>query len=112
LENEYLSEDIHENIALYQKKVYSMTWTVSFTNKAAKQVKKLPDREKDTLIALVRDLQLTGAAQPEWPNYSKLGGNRHHCHLSHKWVACWTLEDEELKLIEVYYAGSRGSAPY
>ncbi len=87
-------------------------WTVEFTGKAAKQAKKLPEREYDTLVALVQDLQLRGAVLPDWPNYSKLGGNRYHCHLSYKWVACWTLEDNELKLIEIYYVGSRENAPY
>ena len=35
----------------------------------------------------------------------------HHCHLSHKWVACW-VETEKGITVEVTYAGSRGSAPY
>lgn len=44
-------------------------------------------------------------------NYSKLGPDNYHCHLSRKWVACWTNENGTLT-IEVYYAGSRESAPY
>jgi hypothetical protein len=49
--------------------------------------------------------------QPGWPKYSKLGGKKHHCHLSYHWVACWE-ETEKGVQIEVYYAGSRESAPY
>ncbi len=88
------------------------SWTVGFTNKAAKQAQKLPKRERDTLAALVQDLRLRGAVLPDWPNYSKLGVNRYHCHLSHKWVACWAMEDNKMKMIEIYYAGSRENAPY
>lgn len=87
-------------------------WTVVFSSKAEKQTKKLPKRVRDTLVALVRDLELRGAALPEWPNYSKLGKNRYHCHLSYKWVACWTVEDGKAKLLEIYYVGSRENAPY
>ena len=82
-------------------------WTVNFTAKAKKQVGKLPKRERDILVALVQDLQITGVGLPNWSNYSKLGGNRYHCHPSYKWVACWALENKEIKLIEIYYVGSR-----
>ncbi len=87
-------------------------WTVSFTSKAAKQARKLPKRELDIFQALLRDLQLSGPVQPNWPNYSKLGKNRYHCHLNYKWVVCWTIEDNELRLIDIYYVGSRENAPY
>lgn len=87
-------------------------WVVSFTNKALKQVGKLPKKEQETLVVLLQDLRVQGAILPDWPNYSKLGKNRYHCHLSYKWVTCWTLEDNELKLIEIYYVGSRENAPY
>lgn len=87
-------------------------WIVKFTAKAEKQKDKLPKRQRETLIALTQDLRLSGVVLPEWPNYSKLGENRYHCHLSHKWVACWTLEDKKIKLIEIYYVGSRENAPY
>jgi mRNA-degrading endonuclease RelE of RelBE toxin-antitoxin system len=89
-----------------------MGWDVTFTGKAAKQVPKLPKRERDLLALLVRDLMLRGPVLPDWRNYSKLGHALHHCHLSYKWVACWRVEAGELKLIEIYYAGSRENAPY
>jgi mRNA-degrading endonuclease RelE of RelBE toxin-antitoxin system len=89
-----------------------MSWTVLFTSKAAKQVAKLPKKERDLLALLVRDMQLNGAVQASWKNYSKLGKDTYHCHLSYKWVACWRMEDNKLKVIEVYYAGSRENAPY
>ncbi len=89
-----------------------MEWEVAFTGRAAKQAKKLPQREQNILIRLVRDLQLRGPVQPGWKNYSRLGKGEYHCHLSYKWVDCWRVEDGELRLIEIYYAGSRENAPY
>jgi len=89
-----------------------INWTLSFSNKAAKQLQKLPTREKEIFGALLRDLASQGPVQAGWPNYSKLGKDLYHCHLSYKWVACWELKDKELRLIEIYYAGSRENAPY
>jgi hypothetical protein len=37
--------------------------------------------------------------------------DEYHCHLAHKWVACWRIREGEIE-IEVYYAGSRENAPY
>ena len=84
---------------------------VTMTKRAEKGMAKMPAPQTLLLAQLVEDLKESGPVQPEWPNYSKLGGKKHHCHLSRKWVACW----EETKTgvqIEVYYAGSRESAPY
>jgi len=89
-----------------------MSWNVTFTSKAARQAQKLPPKQRDLLALLVAEMQLGGPVQQSWPNYSKLGAGLYHSHLSHKWVACWRLEDKELKLITVYYAGSRENAPY
>lgn len=89
-----------------------MAWQVAFTAKAAKQAKRMPQREQGILVRLIRDLQLSGPVQPGWKNYSKLGKGEYHCHLSYKWVACWQVKDNEVELIEIYYAGSRENAPY
>ena len=67
--------------------------------------------EKFKFVELVNDLKRKGVIQPEWPNYSKLGDNAYHCHLSRKWIACWKWFEENI-VIEVYYAGSREKAPY
>lgn len=92
----------------YMKKI----WEVTFTNKAEKQVKKLPPKQYVNLVALIKELELIGPILPQWSNYSKLRDNLYHCHLSYKWVACWKVEDKKLKLIELYYVGSRENAPY
>ncbi|NNM59348.1 MAG: hypothetical protein HKM04_05985 [Legionellales bacterium] len=62
-----------------------MKWNVEFTKKAAKQVAVLSKRTQAALRLLVEDIQENGAAQPTWPNYSKLkqgkGIDKYHCHL-------------------------------
>ena len=87
-------------------------WEVVFHKKAVKQLGKLPKLEQTKLQFLVKDLMVNGPTLPAWPNYSKLGPNLYHCHLSYKWVACWEKKGNELKLIEIYYVGSREDAPY
>ena len=89
-----------------------MNWEVTFTSKAAKQTQKLPKRERDLMVLLVREMQLRGPVLPNWDNYSKLGADKYHCHLSYGWVACWRVENKQVKLIEIFYAGSRENAPY
>lgn len=87
-------------------------WKVRISKRAQKRAGKMPKQEQSRLEALAKDLVVHGPVLPHWPSYSKLGDNRYHCHLSYKWVACWMVEDNVLKLIEVYYAGSREDAPY
>ena len=55
--------------------------------------------------------KVSGPIQPLFWHYSKLGGDRCHCHLALNWVACWTCKEGSID-IEVYYAGSREKAPY
>jgi len=84
---------------------------VSVKKKALKEAGKMPVSVQENLAALVEDLREKGPVQPEWPNYSKIGKERFHCHLTRNWVACWYCKDKSL-IIEVYYAGSRENAPY
>jgi hypothetical protein len=76
-----------------------------------KSVRKMPTQEQGRFQTLMNALRISGPEQPAFKNYSKLGPNRYHCHLSYGWVACWENENGTLK-IEVYYAGSREKAPY
>jgi mRNA-degrading endonuclease RelE of RelBE toxin-antitoxin system len=92
-----------------------MSWVVRITKQAAKGVQKLPTQERKKLAALAKEIVEKGPVRTNWPNYSKLGEKRrdtHHCHLSYRWVACWEVKDQEIKLVEVYYVGSREDAPY
>ena len=84
---------------------------VKIKNKALKTAEKMPAHIQEKLAALVQDLRDKGPVQSGWPNYSKLGDDDYHCHITSKWVACWYCKDKTL-FIEVYYAGSRENAPY
>lgn len=85
---------------------------VKIKKKVKKSARGMPPAEQIKFDLLVTDLKNQGPIQSKWPNYGLITGtNTHHCHLSHKWVACW-VETEQGIEIEVTYAGSREGAPY
>jgi mRNA-degrading endonuclease RelE of RelBE toxin-antitoxin system len=86
-------------------------YTVELSKKALKGIEKMPLKVQELMALLIEDLRDMGPMRAEWPNYSTLGPNEFHCHLTRKWVACWRHEKKTI-LIEVYYAGSREDAPY
>ncbi len=55
------------------------------------------------------EVKFTAKAQKQ---ANKLAENKYHCHLNYRWVACWQIEDNKLKIIEIYFVGSRENAPY
>ena len=88
-----------------------MGYEVMVLKKAQKDIDKAPAFVQAKFVKLVQDLSQFGPILPSWPHYSKLGSITYHCHLADKWVACWRSESGAL-LVEVYYVGSRESAPY
>ena len=84
---------------------------VRIKKKVARGLTKLPSDVRKLLFLLIADLQADGPIQKTWRNFSALGGERFHCHLNYRYVACWTCRRNEI-LIEVYYVGSREKAPY
>ena len=82
--------------------------------KAEKQAAALPRKVLDILFELMKEIRITGPIRGNWPNYGKLTGNRHHCHLKKgkpTYVAVWT-EDKESITVEIIYAGTHEKAPY
>ena len=90
-----------------EKKIYQ----VRVTKKALKGLDKIPQDQQMRFHRLAQFLRENGPIAKSWPNFSDLGKNKYHCHLSYPWVACWTYE-KEILTIEVYYVGSRENAPY
>ena len=88
-----------------------MRYVVTVKKKISKKLLKLPKSVQKLFFLLVEDLKEEGPKQNSWPNFSPLGKNKFHCHLSYRYVACWTYEKENIT-IEVYYVGSREKAPY
>ena len=92
-----------------------MGWTVNIHNKTRKGVEKLPEILKRILVLLIAEMEAQGPVRGNWPNYSKLGVRRHHCHLKKgrpTYVAVWEESPEGIQLIEVTYAGTHERAPY
>ena len=88
-----------------------MNFEVRLKRKLTRGLIKLPEDVQKLFFLLVADLQTDGPIQTGWRNFSSLGGNRYHCHLNYRYVACWTWRNNEI-VIEVYYVGSREKAPY
>jgi mRNA-degrading endonuclease RelE of RelBE toxin-antitoxin system len=92
-----------------------MPWIVTYSRQAEKQWGKLPERIRGILDALILEIMTYGPVRGTWPNYSKLDGNRHHCHLKKgqpTYVAVWQVTDKTIKLVEVQYVGTHEKAPY
>ena len=92
-----------------------MSWTVTIPKKVGKKIVKLPGRVKRSLAFLVREIELSGPARGQWPNYGKLAKNKYHCHLKKgqpTYVAVWEVKNKEIRLIEVTYVGTHEKAPY
>ena len=58
-----------------------MAWTVQWKRKLEKQIGDLPEAVQLQFRELVREIQLSGPVRGNWKNYSKLGSDKHHCHL-------------------------------
>jgi mRNA-degrading endonuclease RelE of RelBE toxin-antitoxin system len=89
-------------------------WTVHVPKKVQKAVRELPPLAQRALWHLVKDLQMNGPVAGNWPNYGKLSGNRHHCHIKKgkpTYVAVWW-ELREERTLEVTYVGTHEKAPY
>jgi mRNA-degrading endonuclease RelE of RelBE toxin-antitoxin system len=92
-----------------------MIWTVKIMRRALKQVDRLPVNVRENLTDLIRDMELHGPVRGNWPNYSRLSENRHHCHIKKgqpTYVTIWEVTNKGIKLIEVTYAGTHEKAPY
>lgn len=91
-----------------------LKWTIEFTGQAKKAAKVLPTNALAAFKRLLLDLQNDGPNAHGWKNYSQIHTNSYHCHLKKgkpTYVAFWRAH-KNLKIIEVYYAGTHESAPY
>jgi mRNA-degrading endonuclease RelE of RelBE toxin-antitoxin system len=88
-----------------------MEYQVCIKKKVNRDLTKLPKDIQKLLFLLIADLKADGPIQKSWHNFSPLGENKYHCHLTYRYVACWTWEKGKIE-IEVYYVGSREKAPY
>lgn len=72
----------------------------------------MPLRVKQRLQALLSEIEQLGPVRVSWRNFSRLGKDIFHCHLTYRYVVVWRLEDKKKRIIGVIYVGSREKAPY
>lgn len=92
-----------------------MSWTVQWKKRLEKQISELSEPVQLQFRELVRDIQLSGPVRGNWKNYSKLGPDKHHCHIKSgrpTYVVCWEVMDKRIKIVEVSYVGTHEKAPY
>jgi hypothetical protein len=89
-----------------------MAYVLKVKNRVYKNIERLPVPVQEKLKTLLDVLIKSGTKGAiGWQNFSKLGENQYHCHLTYHHVACWRQEKKTI-IIEVYYVGSRENAPY
>ncbi len=88
-----------------------MKYIVKISKQADKTIEKAPRAIQQKFALLIDDLEKYGPMRKDWPNFSPLGNDFYHCHLSYSWVAVWRNKKGTI-LVEVEYAGSREKAPY
>jgi mRNA-degrading endonuclease RelE of RelBE toxin-antitoxin system len=63
-----------------------MAYEVRIKKKVARGLDRLPKGVQQLLFLLVADLQADGPIQKSWRNFSSLGPDRFHCHLTYRYV--------------------------
>ena len=58
-----------------------MSWNVRLSNKAIKNLGKLPKGINKIIQVLLAEIKIYGPYRSNWPNYGKLAKNIYHCHL-------------------------------
>nr|WP_083804045.1 cytotoxic translational repressor of toxin-antitoxin stability system [Desulfonatronospira thiodismutans] len=79
------------------------------------RTEKLPVRVREVLFQLTQEIEFSGFVRGDWPNYSKLSDNEHHCYLKKgkpTYVAVWREVQGKVKVVEIAYVGTHEKAPY
>ncbi len=92
-------------------------WRVIIKKTVLKSVEEFPANVAESFRFLVHEIEVSGPMRYNWKNFSKLKGygERYHCHIKSgrpTFVVCWEVTDKEIRIIEVYYAGTHENAPY
>ncbi len=94
-----------------------MSWKVKIREKIKKQIEKLPPSPRKRLNFLVAEIEKYGPVRDDWPNYSRMRGKKdcYHCHLKKgkpTYVAVWKVIENEIKIVEIKYAGTHERVAY
>ena len=92
-----------------------VNWQVIYNRKTFKK-QRLPKMVAVTMELLIAEIEQCGPIRGNWPNYSKLPKNRHHCHIKKgkpTYVAVWEeISKNKVRLVEIIYVGTHEKAPY
>ena len=86
-----------------------MTWTVTLTGKAYKQLKKLPTDIQDLADAAVHNLEAEGPKPKGW-DVRKTGEDEYRVRLTYRYRMRYRVTSNQALEIEVFYAGHRKDA--
>lgn len=86
-----------------------MTWTVTLTGKAYKQLKKLPMDIQDLADAVVHNLEAEGPKPRGW-DVRKTAENEYRVRLTYRYRMRYRVTSNQVLEIEVFYAGHRKDA--
>ncbi len=75
-------------LIIFKEKYGVRKYTVRVLKKCEKKINQLSEKDINTLVMLLEDIAQYGPVQPKYQNFSKIGKNKYHCHLSYHWVAC------------------------
>ncbi|RYF09948.1 MAG: cytotoxic translational repressor of toxin-antitoxin stability system [Oxalobacteraceae bacterium] len=94
-------------------------WAVTFSRRAAKQVKALGTPQFvvviERLLRLVADIRANGPVRRNWRNFTHITNGGFHCHIRRgkpTYVAVWYILNEVTKKVEITYVGTHEGAPY
>ena len=98
-------------------------WDVTFSNRAAKDRKKLSKNIQILVDFLAKEIATEGPYRTNWAGYDPLYKNKKknipenafHCHVKRgnpTYVVCWHLTDKKNKKVEIFYVGTHESSPY
>jgi mRNA-degrading endonuclease RelE of RelBE toxin-antitoxin system len=86
-----------------------VTWNVCLTQKAYKQLAKLPTSIQDLADLAVTDLEEHGTHPHGW-DIQKTGNNEYRLRLTYRYRMRYRVTDEKTLKIEIFYVGHRRDA--
>lgn len=88
-------------------------WQVIPSREAFKAIGRLPKTVQERAFTLMKEIEVIGPVRGDWPNYGKLSGNRHHCHIKKgrpTYGMVWRVIEHQT--VEITYVGTHEHAPY
>ncbi len=89
----------------------TIQWTVTFSNRASKERKKMPPKIQVLVDLLALEIEKDGPLKKT----GNIPEGAFHCHLKRgkpTYVSCWWTVDKKNNHVEIFYVGTHEKAPY